>query len=185
MAQAGGIGLADMMMAQLGRNLEDAGEQALRTSLAGREPLPVQPAPLDLERRSGREPGSGLSDALYGAQAPDIAGMPEPPEAGAVPEPPSEFDQLVERLETRMRQPQTTVTRVTTNASSINSFGTIKPGRQREPQIRRIVRTAAQTPGTMPAVERNGVMEAGPSLSPTKVDSSRTAAVSRAPTGRL
>ena len=44
MAKSGGIGLADMMVAQLSRDLQDAG--AVAASSRGRRPLDIQPAPL-------------------------------------------------------------------------------------------------------------------------------------------
>jgi Rod binding domain-containing protein len=192
MAQAGGIGLADMMIAQLGRNLEDAGEKALRTSLAGREPIPVQPAPLVPERRpEGGERTEIRPDSIYGAQAPDIgeSGLPET-EMETRTETPSEFDRLVERLEMQMLQPQVSITRVITNASSIDAFGTIPAGRRREPQIRKIARPDARTPdgrtdGAVPAAGRNGIMEAGPSMSPAGVSSARTSAIAREPDRQL
>ena len=45
MAKSGGIGLADMMMTQLSRNLQNASEVAA-TSAARREPMAIEPVPL-------------------------------------------------------------------------------------------------------------------------------------------
>lgn len=45
MAKAGGIGLADMMMTQLSRNLQNASEVAA-ASVARREPMAIEPVPL-------------------------------------------------------------------------------------------------------------------------------------------
>ncbi len=46
MAASGGIGLADMMMEQLGKNLHDASRTTASSGLNRREPMPIEPAPL-------------------------------------------------------------------------------------------------------------------------------------------
>lgn len=99
MAKAGGIGLADMMMTQLSRNLQSASDVAA-SSTARRKPMDIAPAPLLMEDQAAaqeqpRTPmvasaektraGSAMQD-MYSAAAP-VAAAPTDPEVVALASP--------------------------------------------------------------------------------------------------
>ncbi len=75
MARAGGIGLADMMVAQLSRNLQDAGSAAAAS--VRREPLPIAPVPLLPQKAAGPTPEPAAPADIYSGEAPQPA-APEP-----------------------------------------------------------------------------------------------------------
>lgn len=131
MAASGGIGLADMMMEQLGKNLHDASRTTASSGLNRREPMPIEPAPLmpsvaaapeadkQTAQQAARQKATPANTAfadLYSAEAPTVA-----TEGSALsqtlqsienelnlsdtsPEP-SPFDKLVERIETESMAP--------------------------------------------------------------------------------
>ncbi len=131
MAASGGIGLADMMMEQLGKNLHDASRTTASSGLNRREPMPIEPAPLmppvaaasEANKQTAQQaakqtatPANTAFADLYSAEAPSVA-----TEGSALsqtlqsienelnlsdtnPEP-SPFDKLVERIETESMAP--------------------------------------------------------------------------------
>ena len=171
MAGAGGIGLADMMMTQLGKNLEEAAPKALDTSVvARREPLPIAPAPLLVNQPKAApvETPAAQSQAsdIYSGAAPAVAQAPEDQ-----PAMPAEFDELVGRLQVEMMRPVVTHTRVTTNANSVDSFDSIKTKGKRRTVSRVVIEK------TIPVAP---VADPGPSMSPTSVSQARTGSVDMA-----
>lgn len=185
MAGAGGIGLADMMMAQLGRNLEDAGQKALDTNLRRSEPLPIQPAPLLFNPEPAtpapapQAPKTAAAD-IYSGDAPLVAAMQTEEEPAPVA--PSELDSLVSKLQTEMQQPVVNVTRITTNARSLDSFNTVRanrPGFAQPPRVE-----VARPPQASPAPVRVPPVQPEPSLSPTSVSEARSAGLDPMPGAR-
>ena len=178
MASAGGIGLADMMMTQLGRNLEEAAPKTLNTSLnQRREPMPIAPAPLFAPPPKPEAEAVAAAPAtdIYSGAAPAVAEVPLKPEQ--VVENP-EFEDLLGRLQVEMQQPTIVRKRVTTNARSLSSFeNTIEPPAKRSHPSRVVVDqpTLGKTLPPVPA------REPGPSLSPSAVSEARTEAVAVAP----
>jgi hypothetical protein len=148
MAGAGGIGLADMMMEQLGKHLEEAGAKTPLSTSLERAPIPIAPAPLfELAPRvpaaqPAASPDARAAGDIYGDPASAVAGgdnVPEP-EAEAMPE----FEALVDRIQAERQQPEVTVTRIITNATSIPDFNSIKPVRSGRGQGNpRVVRKVA------------------------------------------
>ena len=178
MASAGGIGLADMMMTQLGRNLEEAAPKTLNTSLnQRREPMPIAPAPLFAPPPKSEAEAVAAAPAadIYSGAAPAVAEVPTKPEQ-MVDNP--EFEDLLGRLQVEMQQPTVVRTRITTNARSLASFeNTIEPPVRRS-QPPRVVVDQPTLGKTLPPVPAK---EPGPSLSPTAVNEARTEAVAVAP----
>ncbi len=180
MAGAGGIGLANMMMAQLGRNLEEAAPKTLNTSLAARrEFLPIDPAPLliDPPKPEAEVPPPPAPADIYSGEAPAVAATPEPEKAE---ENPPEFEALVDRLQVEMRQPVVTRTRITTNSNSLDAFDNNirRPGKRKN--VPRAVVNQSTLPSPDPSVRPAPTPEPGPSLSPTSVSEARTGAVATA-----
>ncbi|MDR2726389.1 MAG: rod-binding protein [Deltaproteobacteria bacterium] len=142
MAGAGGIGLADMMMAQLGKNLEEAGAKTLNTGLHRHEPIPVTPAPLLLNAAAVISENRPAAGDMYSGMAEIVAGGEAESEPAV--EELSEFEALVDRLQAERQQPAITVTRLTTNANSIGAFNAIKPVRSGRGQANpRVIRQVA------------------------------------------
>jgi Rod binding domain-containing protein len=85
MASSGGIGLADMMMEQLGRNLRDASRTTAADAQRRREPFPIKPAPLmpvyergaQTQKTAALEASSGAVPDLYSGEAPLVSGAKE------------------------------------------------------------------------------------------------------------
>lgn len=84
MAKSGGIGLADMMMSQLSRNLQSASEVAA-TSTSRRRPMDIAPAPLLPERPVAGNTDVRPASAAAAAPAPTVAlAGPKAPQSAGV-----------------------------------------------------------------------------------------------------
>ena len=149
MAHAGGIGLADMMMSQLGKNLEEAAPKALNTSLK-RQPIPIAPAPLFTEAEMPDvKQAPGATGGIYGAAAEIVGGGGADPEAEAGEL--SEFEALVSRIQAERQQPKVSVTRLTTNSNSVAAFNALKPVRSGRGMANpKVIRQAAPVRTTEP-----------------------------------
>ncbi len=117
MARAGGIGLADMMVAQLSRNLQDAGSAAAASRR--REPLPVAPVPLLPHKVSAPAPAPAAPAEIYSGEAVQPA-APEPaPEPVQTDPVRSALDDLKGRAES---EPQLIISR-TIRSTTENTQG--------------------------------------------------------------
>lgn len=116
MAKAGGIGLADMMVGQLSRNLQDAGSAA--ASSRSRTPMAIPPVPLLPTKpvKAAPEPAPAAPADIYsGEAAQPSAPAPEPEAVDPVR---SALDDLSARAAQNAQLIITRTIRATTEASS-------------------------------------------------------------------
>lgn len=166
MAAAGGIGLADMMMEQLGKNLHDASRTTATGALNRRDPLPIEPAPLlpvaEAPKNTPQAPAAPQASAamndLYSSEAPVVAEENISPLAMTMqsiendmpmtetPHELSPLDQLAKNIEEQSMAPVIHRTIYQTNIPEKMGKGINQRVPSGQPLSGRINRTSAQQP---------------------------------------